>query len=436
MKVAVIGAGIVGVCCAWELRREGHEVSVFERHASVAEECSFANAGVIAPGYVTPWASPGMPWKVISQIGARHAAVRFGRRLPLTLPWLWAFVRACSRPVHEANRDAMRRLALFSRVLMQDLTAELDMAFEQSRGYLVLARSSRELDRLGAATAGLRALGIKAQPVDAKACRRLEPGLRPDTVLAGGVHLEEDLSGNCRAFAQILKARGQDRGIDFRFGTEVNRLVPGAQVLVHAVSTDTRREESQGRGSALPRTEAFDAVVVCAGASSTRLLGPLGLRLPLLPIYGYSMTAPLQPSGQALLDAPRSSVMDERFKVAITRLGNHVRVAGSAEIGGHPERMNEAAQRTLYKVLEDWFPGVCDLSRARQWKGGRPMLPDGPPLIGRSGIEGVWLNLGHGSSGWALALGCARLLCETLAGRPVSVPVQRLSIERLGRTAR
>lgn len=432
MRIAVIGAGIVGVCSAWELRREGHEVSVFERHASVAEECSFANAGVIAPGYVTPWAAPGMPWKVLAQLGSRHSAVRFGARLPGALPWLWAFVRACARPIHEANRESMRRLALLSRTLLEELASELDMAFEQSRGYLVLARSPRELDRLAAGASGLQALGIKAQPVDAVACRRLEPGLRADTPLAGGIHLEGDLAGNCRAFAQILKARGQDRGIDFRFGTEVERLIPGDRVVVSTSGAPSGDVRVQGAAARAQREE-FDAAVVCAGAASSRLLRPLGLGLPLLPVYGYSMTAPLRNSAQALLDSPRSSIMDERFKVAITRLGQHVRVAGSAEIGGHPARMNEGAQRTLYKVLEDWYPGVCELSRARHWKGARPMLPDGPPLIGPSGLKGIWLNLGHGSSGWALACGSARLLCESIAARPSSVPAQRLGLQRLGR---
>jgi len=175
----------------------------------------------------------------------------------------------------------------------------------------------------------------------------------------------------------------------------------------------------------------FDAVVVCAALGSATLLKPLGVRLPLQPVYGYSVTAPLRHDEQHLHLEPRAALMDERYKVAISRLGNRVRVAGSAEIGGAADKHNEAAQLTLDKVLDDWFPGVTRRSQAQRWKGARPMLPDGPPVLGPSGAEGVWLNLGHGGSGWALSCGSARLLADSVAGRPTPIGIDGLGIERL-----
>jgi D-amino-acid dehydrogenase len=180
-----------------------------------------------------------------------------------------------------------------------------------------------------------------------------------------------------------------------------------------------------------PITEGFDAVVVCAAIGSAALLRPLGLKLPLQPVHGYSITAPLRRHEGRADHGPHSALMDERYKVAISRLGMRVRVAGSAEIGGSDTTHHQGSLDTLYKVLHDWFPGSAHLSQAQRWKGARPMLPDGPPVLGRSGIAGVWLNLGHGSSGWALSCGSARLLADALAGRPAAIDTEGLGVERL-----
>ncbi|MDB5825808.1 MAG: D-amino-acid dehydrogenase, partial [Variovorax sp.] len=172
----------------------------------------------------------------------------------------------------------------------------------------------------------------------------------------------------------------------------------------------------------------FDAVIVCAGLASARLLRPLGLRIPLAPVYGHSISANIREP----LNAPQSAVMDERYKVAISRLGQRVRVAGSAELGGSLDTMNPAALQTLYKVLQDWFPGAATLQAGvQQWKGARPMLPDGPPVLGASGVAGVWLNLGHGSSGWALSCGSARVLADLVGGRRPEIDLEGLGVERL-----
>lgn len=418
MRIAVIGAGIVGVTSAYELAADGHEVTVFERHAGVASESSFANAGVVAPGYVTPWASPGMPGKVLRQMFGRHAAVRVHAAGALRqLPWLWRWWRACRPEAHEANRGAMLALARFSQQRLQSLTQDLQLEYERRQGYMVLLRGVAELKMARGGLKLLAELNLPFELIDADHARRLEPGLNPEMPLRAAILLPQDEVGNCRHFAHLLRNQAERLGSVFRFEQDVQRVEPGARPVVHAADG----------------AHAFDAVVMASGVHSNRLLAPLGLKLPLLPVYGYSVTAPLRHLEAHPDLGPRSALMDEKFKVAISRLGQRVRVAGSAEIGGSPEDFHAGAMATLYRVLDDWFPGATVGAQAQRWKGARPMLPDGPPLIGASGAPGVWLNLGHGSSGWALSCGSARVLAEQVAGREAPLDVSRLGVQRLGR---
>lgn len=419
MRAAVIGAGIIGVTTAYELAAQGHEVTVFERRGSVAEECSFANAGVVAPGYVTPWAAPGMAWKLMGHLFSRDRPVRVDGLAALShLPWLWRWWRACRPAVHAANRAAMHQLAKLSQDRMLELTRDLQLSYEQIPGHLVLLRSARELAQAQRGLKLLQELGVAHEVLDAAACLRLEPGLNPQTRLQAGIHLRQDGVGNCRQFAQLLKAQATRHGVEFRFDTPVRRIAAAATAAPVVEQADGTR-----------RT--FDAVVVCAGVQANALLQPLGLKLPLAAVHGYSVTAPLRHIDGLPLPGPRAALMDERYKVAISRLGLRVRVSGTAQLGGRLETLDDAPLRTLYKVLDDWFPGAALVREAQHWKGARPMLPDGPPVLGASGAPGVWLNLGHGASGWALACGSARVLAEQLAGREAPLDVARLGVTRL-----
>jgi D-amino-acid dehydrogenase len=435
LRIVVIGAGIVGVTTAYELAADGHEVTVYERRAAVAAEASFANAGVVAPGYVTPWAAPGMPWKVMRHCFSRHTPVRLGWGALGQLPWLWSWWRACRPAVHVANRTAMQKLAHFSRERMQELTQTLQLGHEQAQGYVVLLRSARDLALAQRGLALLTELGVPHTLIDAAQCRQIEPGLNPDAKLHAAIHLPQDGVGNCRQFAHLLMQQARRLGADFRFDMEVTRIVPGT-----APRIDVRRSiglagagTTGDAGDTVIDAPDCDAVVVCAGVQAKHLLGGIGLKLPLAPVHGYSITAPLRHvDGHAPL-GPRGGLMDERYKVAISRLGQRVRVAGGAELGAAPGRMNPAALATLYRVLDDWFPGAAVQPKVQHWKGARPMLPDGPPVLGASGMPGVWLNLGHGSSGWALSCGSARVLAEAVAGRAPPVDVTRLGVERVRR---
>ena len=433
MRIAVVGAGIVGVTSAYELSCEGHQVTVFERRGSVAVEASFANAGVLAPGYVTPWAAPGMLRKVIKQWGQRDAAVRLASvPNPALLAWLWQWWRACAGPVHAANRSAMLALANVSLTRTRELATKLSIAHERTRGLLVLLRSEQELAQARPGLKLLSELSVDFHVVDAAVCRRIEPALHEATALRAGIHLPGADVGNCRQFALGLKTELQRRGVEFRFGHAVQRLTSGARIGVDSLALATDAEStfigSGNKGSA--HSEAFDAVVVCAALDSRDLLRPLGLKLPLQPVYGYSITLPVRHFEAHPDVGPRGALMDERFKVAISRLGDRVRVAGGAELGGTPANLAAAPIGTLHRVLQDWFPSAARHDKAQTWKGGRPMLPDGPPVIGATGVPGVWINTGHGSSGWALACGSARLLADAIAGRAAATELAPFSPQR------
>lgn len=416
MNIAVVGAGVIGVTTAYELASDGHRVSVFERHSSVAEETSFANAGVVAPGYVTPWAAPGMPGKVLGYLLRRHAPVKL--RWPLSaaeIAWGWRWWRACDAQTYARNRAQMQRLALYSRERLHRLSAEERLDYDRSDGYMVLLRTERDRALAQPGLQLLRDAGIRFAEIDAAQARRVEPALNPDTDFVGAIHLPDDEVGNCRQFTVLLRERARALGVRFVFDAPVARLAASPEPTLWLATQDAAQR--------------FDAVVVCAGLHSAALLHPLGLRLPLAAVHGYSVSARIREP----LDAPRSAVMDERFKVAISRLGQRVRVAGSAELGGTLGALRDDSLRTLYKVLQDWFPAAADFARGvQEWKGARPMLPDGPPLIGPSGLSGIWLNLGHGSSGWALACGSARALADRIAGRTPEIDLEGLGIERLG----
>ena len=422
MKVAIVGAGIIGVTTAYELAADGHEVTVFERHGAAALETSFANAGVVAPGYVTPWAAPGMPAKVARYLFSRHAPVKVCWPLAAhELAWMLRWRSACALDTYLANRARLQRLAFYSRQRLHRLVDDLQLEYDRSTGYMVLLRAEKDRRMVQPGLQVLRDAGVKFEEVDAERARALEPALNPDTSFLGAIHLPEDEVGNCRQFALLLKNHAQALGARFEFNAAVAPLDPAQPTLLRV----THGED------AAPLTQRFDAVVVASGLASATLLKPVGLRVPLAAVHGYSISAPIREP----LNAPRSGLMDERYKVAISRLGNRVRVAGSAEIGGQPNARRPAAIQTLYKVLHDWFPGAAQLantgSAVQEWKGARPMLPDGPPVLGATGIPGVWVNIGHGSSGWALSCGSARVLADLLAGRAPDLDLEGLGVERL-----
>lgn len=413
MHVAVVGAGIIGVTTAHALRQQGFEVTVIDRRGGAAQEGSFANAGVLAPAYVAPWAQPGMPAKVLAYLFKREAPVVFRPRIdPALWRWLHRWLGECAVERFRVNRERMQRLAYYSLRCLHELRERHGIDYEQGQGYLQLFRSAQELQRTAPARAMLREAGVPHRLLDAAGCRAIEPALAGHTPLAGGLHLPDDETGNCALFARRLKDICQADDVRFRFGAEALRF-------------DTAAGRIEGLQLADGRVQA-DAYVVAAGADSGRLLAPLGIDLPLLPVMGYSATVTITRPEQA----PKLAVMDENYKVAITRFGDRLRAAGTAEIGSRGPRLREAALRTLLKVARDWFPAAASYAQARFWVGARPMLPDGPPILGGTAYPNLFLNVGHGSTGWAMACGSARIVADLIAGRAPQIDLDGLTLDR------
>jgi D-amino-acid dehydrogenase len=348
-----------------------------------------------------------MPTKIIQHLLSRFAPVKVS--LPLSrreLAWIWQWYRACKLDTYLANRTHLHRLAYYSRERLHHLTDDLKLEYERSDGYMLLLRSEQDSKALQPGLQLLRDAGVAFKMLDEVQARKIENALNPETAFVGAVHLPDDEVGNCRQFALLLKNEAQRKGVKFSFNTTVTQVTSSAGVALSIAGEEAPRR--------------FDAAVMCAGLDSARLLEPLGLKIPMAAVYGYSISANIREP----LNAPRSAVMDERYKVTISRLGSRVRVAGTAQIGGTPGKKCDSALLTLYKVLHDWFPGAANLSiGVQEWKGARPMLPEGSPLLGASGIAGLWLNLGHGANGWALSCGSAKIMADLIGGRTPDLEV-------------
>lgn len=413
MRVMVIGAGIIGVCTAYFLRRAGFEVTVLERRSGVAQETSFGNAGVLAPGYVGPWAAPGMPRRVLSYLLRRESPVLFRPSLDPTL-WRWVcrWLGECKLERYRRNRERMQRLAFYSLSELRSLATLHALDFEQSTGYLQLFRTEQEVENSSTTRSMLAELGVRHTLLDAVQCRAIESALHPATPLAGGLHLPDDETGNCAYFAHQLKDIAIREGVEFRFGVEAQAF----ELTLGRISNVTT---SAGPVRA-------DTIVLAGGIDSVRLLEPVGIRLPMMAIKGYSVTAAIA----AFEHAPFTSIMDETYKVAITRMGNRLRVAGTAELGSQPMSLRDGPLRTLLKVAHDWFPYAASYRQGKFWVGARPMLPDGPPVLGKTPCSNLYLNVGHGSSGWLMAAGSGRLVTDVIAGQKPAIDLDGLTLDR------
>ncbi|MBX6372777.1 MAG: D-amino acid dehydrogenase [Acetobacteraceae bacterium] len=417
MRIIVLGSGVVGVTSAWYLARDGHQVTVLDRQPAAGMETSFANAGQVSPGYSAPWAAPGMPIKALKWLLMRHRPLVLWP-LPDTRMWAWLarMLANCNAAAYRLNKSRMVRLAEYSRDRLRELRAETGIAYDhRERGTLQLFRTAKQLDAVGSDTAVLDAFGVPYEVLDPAGCIAAEPALAlVREKFVGGLRLPGDETGDAHLFTQRLAALAAARGVVFRYGTTVRRLLAEGDRIT-GVET-----EDGGRFVA-------DAYVVALGSHSPALLRPLGVRLPVYPVKGYSLTLPVTDPEAA----PVSTVMDETYKVAITRLGDRIRVGGTAELAGFSLRLRQARRATLEHSVGDLFPRGGDLAKASFWTGLRPMTPDGTPVIGPAGrLRNLYLNTGHGTLGWTMACGSGRLLADLVSGRPPEIEHADLGLDR------
>ncbi|SOY55365.1 D-amino acid dehydrogenase [Cupriavidus taiwanensis] len=424
MRVLVLGSGVIGVTSAWYLAKAGHEVTVVDREAGPALGTSFANAGQISPGYASPWAAPGVPLKAIKWMFQEHAPLSIRPDGTLfQLQWMWQMLQNCSAARYAVNKERMVRLAEYSRDCIRALRAETGIAYEgRQQGTLQVFRTDEQLHGAAKDIAVLEQAGVPYQLLSREELAASEPALAAVRhKLAGGLRLPNDETGDCALFTQRLAGMAATLGVRFLYNRSIDRLMSQGDAVTGAVVDG--------------EPMAADLVVVALGSWSTQLVKPFlrGMsNLPVYPLKGFSITVPLTDASRG----PVSTVLDETYKVALTRFDDRIRVGGMAQIVGYDRSLDPAKRRTLEHVVTDLFPGAGDVSQATFWTGLRPMTPDGTPIVGPTQVRGLWLNTGHGTLGWTMACGSGKLLSDLVSGKSPAIRADDLSVSRYFKPAR
>lgn len=418
MRVLVLGSGVVGTASAYYLARAGFEVVVVDRQPAVAMETSFANAGQVSPGYASPWAAPGVPLKAMKWLLQRHAplAIKLTGDVDQYL-WMAQMLRNCTAARYAVNKERMVRLSEYSRDCLDELRAETGIAYEgRQLGTTQLFRTQAQLDAAAKDIAVLQRSGVPYELLDRAGIARVEPALaKVSHKLSGALRLPNDQTGDCQMFTARLAEMAVALGVEFRFEQNIQRLDYAGDRLA-GVWIDGKLETA-------------DRYVLALGSYSPQMLKPLGIRAPVYPLKGYSLTVPISDPTMA----PQSTVLDETYKVAITRFDQRIRVGGMAEIAGHDLSLNPRRRETLEMVVGDLYPQGGDPSDAVFWTGLRPATPDGTPIIGATPYRNLFLNTGHGTLGWTMACGSGRVLADLLASKRPQISTEGLDIFRYGK---
>ncbi|MSQ65603.1 MAG: FAD-dependent oxidoreductase [Limnohabitans sp.] len=411
MKISVIGAGVIGVTTALELVSHGHEVVVYEKGSGIAQQASFAASGFMGPGLVNAWTAPGMFSHQFKKWFLGESGIRVNSFLDIPVAWIWQWLRACRHPEFNLKLASLQRLAFYSQEVFKGVTEQYGLSYENSQGTLLLCRSETDLQDVELQLSLLKEAGIHYKALSATQTRALEPALSTETELWGSVCFPHDAVANCRQFTILAKQEAEQLGVVFKTGHEVLPLSASRPLHIQIADQEPAL---------------FDHVIVCAGVHSRDLVHKLGIHLPVQEVHGYSLSAALREE----LDAPACGVLDARHQVAIARSGQRIRVSGMCEIG-QARKPSEENTSLLYKVLNDWFAGAARTQENVQvWRGTRDVMCDGVPVLGLSGVPGVWLNTGHGNHGWACSSGSARAIADMVSGRDCEIDLKGLGIER------
>lgn len=414
MRVIVLGSGVIGVASAYYLARQGAEVTVLDRQSGPAEETSFGNAGQISPGYSTPWAAPGIPFKAVKWMFQHHAPLAINLDGSMwQLQWMAQMLKNCNPQSYAVNKERMMRVAEYSRDCLRELRKDTGIHYEnRAKGTLQLFRKEAQMEAVQRDISVLEECGVSYELLNGNELGRVEPALaNAQDKLVGGLHLPNDETGDCYLFTNALAQIAKELGVNFQFNQNVEKLiVEGDQI-----------KGVQVNGKVLTA----DRYVLAFGSYSRDFLKPLDLQLPVYPVKGYSLTIPIVDPAFA----PQSTVLDETYKIAITRFDQRIRVGGMAELSGFNLGLNEDRRATLQMVTQDLFPGG-DMEQASFWTGLRPMTPDSTPIIGATRFKNLFLNTGHGTLGWTMACGSGKLISDIVLNHKTDISTDGLSIQR------
>ncbi|WP_439652866.1 D-amino acid dehydrogenase [Providencia manganoxydans] len=414
MKVLVLGAGVIGVTTAWYLAQEGHEVVVLDRQMDVAEETSAGNAGQISPGYATPWGAPGIPLKAVKWMFEKHAPLAIKPDGTLfQLRWMWQMLKNCDIQHYAMNKSRMVRIAEYSRDCIRQLRADTGISYEgRQGGTLQLFRTEKQFESAANDIAVLKQEGVPYELLTANELSKAEPALEyVKHKLTGGLRLPNDETGDCQQFTKKLAKLAQNAGVKFQFGSHIEQILTEGN-KVSGVRCDGVIMQA-------------DRYVVAMGSYSTELLANL-VKIPVYPLKGYSLTMPIIDAQRA----PTSTILDETYKIAVTRFDDRIRVGGMAEVVGFNLNILKKRCETLKMVVQDLYQGGGDIDQATFWTGLRPMTPDGTPIVGSTAYTNLYLNTGHGTLGWTMACGSGKLLADLISGNTPDISSDDLSVHR------
>jgi D-amino-acid dehydrogenase len=414
-SVVVLGAGVVGVASAYYLAERGFRVTVIERQKAAGLETSFANGGLITPSMADPWAAPGIPGKLLKWIGREDSPFLIRRSaVPGLLGWGWRFLRNCNASTWRRNTEIILRLCQHSHRCLQELVRDTGIEYDANRrGTLHLFRDQFSMDHTRRTAEIIGALGVNYRILDKSGCIDLEPALGPQADrISGGIHYTDDEAGDAHKFTQRLARLCMSKGVEFRYAETVQHIELEAG-SVSALVTDRGRVPTAN-------------CLVALGNQTAALLRPLGVRLPIYPVKGYSVTFP----AKGWNGVPSVPFVDDGRKMAIVHLGDQVRVVGTAEFTGYDTTINAKRIANLRQFFSQLFPDYPNGEKGQEWTGLRPMTPDGIPYLGATAIKGLYLNTGHGHLGWTMACGSGHAVCDVIMGRQPKVDIAAMSVQR------